>query len=65
MIPVNVWISVYQAMPGNGQYIVKYWADTGNVWAGKHIVNPKFESFDYWMPLPDYPAGKPQKETVL
>lgn len=46
------WISTADRMPEPGQPVVKYWKETGNVWAGKHIPHAKHESFDEWLPLP-------------
>ena len=46
------WIKLTDQKPENGQMIVKKWLSTGNVWAGKHIAHPKYESFDLWIPLP-------------
>jgi hypothetical protein len=47
------WILTSEQKPEPGQLVVKYWAATGNVWAGKHIAHAKHESFDKWVPLPE------------
>jgi hypothetical protein len=50
---METWILISERQLEQGQLIVKYWSDTGCVWAGKHIAKPKFESFDKWFPLPE------------
>lgn len=50
---MDEWILTSEQKPELGQLVVKYWAATGNVWAGRHITQAKHESFDKWLPLPE------------
>jgi len=50
---MTTWILTKEKTPEHGQLIVKYWAKTGEVWAGRHVASPKYESFDKWCLLPE------------
>jgi len=60
VVDVSEWILTADRKPKHGQLVVKGWDATGNVWAGKHIAHAKYESFDRWMPLPEWCTSAPK-----
>jgi hypothetical protein len=47
------WIPSSYVLPEVGQFVVVLWTGGGTVWAGKYLGIK--QTFDYWMPLPEFP----------